>query len=121
MADIENTKLRLASLWAIVGAMALGVWFQATFVSEQRNAVRVIQETIERDALVHEKDREEMVGAIREVRDEIRKLVSDLVQARQANSWLETYQIVFDAWLDALRNLNPTLKVPPHKIPPLPR
>lgn len=115
--DLERTWLKSTTLWSVVILVVAGtLWF-----ARVDNAIGTIQTTIERDATMHEKDRTEIVSSIKEVRDELRKLVSENVSQRQSSAWLELFQITFQAWVDKIRSDNPTFKVPDFKVPSLPR
>lgn len=115
--DPERTWFKSTTVWAAGVLLITGTMLYARMDS----AIRTIQVTIEHDATLHEKDRTEIVGSIREVRDELRKLVSENVSLRQSGAWLEVFQITLDAWCDKLRSDNANLKVPALKVPALPR
>jgi hypothetical protein len=115
--DPERTWLKSTTLWSALIITVTGTLLYA----RMDNAIRTIQTTIEHDATLHEKDRTEIVGSIREVRDELRKLVSENVSQRQSLAWLDLFQITVQAWIDRMRSDNPTMKIPDLKIPALPR
>lgn len=115
--DPDKTWLKSTTLWGALIITVTGTMLYARMDS----AIRTIQTTIERDAAMHEKDRDAIVGSIREVRDELRKLVGESVSLRQSGAWLELFQITIQAWVDKLRSDNPTLKVGDLKVPALPR
>jgi hypothetical protein len=115
--DMDRTWLKSTTLWGALAITVTGTLLYARMDS----AIRTIQQTIEHDAGLHEKDRTEIVGSIREVRDELRKLVSENVSQRQSGAWLTLFQLTWQAWLDKLRGDNPNLKVPDFKVPELPR
>ena len=115
--DPDRTWLKSTTLWGALIITVTGTMLYARMDS----AIRTIQTTIERDAAMHEKDRDAIVSSIREVRDELRKLVGENVSLRQSGAWLELFQITVDAWTDKLRSDNANLKVPALKVPALPR
>lgn len=115
--DPDRTWLKSTTLWGALIITVTGTMLYARMDS----AIRTIQTTIERDAAMHEKDRDAIVGSIREVRDELRKLVGESVSVRQSGAWLELFQITIQAWVDKLRSDNPGMKVPDLKVPALPR
>jgi len=115
--DPERTWLKSTTLWSALIITVTGTLLYA----RMDNAISTIQTTIEHDATLHEKDRTEIVGSIREVRDELRKLVSENVSQRQSLAWLDLFQITVQAWIDRMRSDNPTMKIPDLKIPALPR
>lgn len=85
----EKTWIRSTTVWATIALMVTGAFLLSSFVSEMRNAVATIKETISRDAKIHEQDQDQIVSSIREVRDELRKMVLDSVATRQAQQWIE--------------------------------
>lgn len=103
--DPQNLWLRAPTVWLLV-VIAVG---GAVGYTRFSNAIDVIQTTISKDAVAHEKDREAIVESIREVRDELRKLVVDMVATRQAQGWIELF-----------RSAN-KIKFPELVIPDLPR
>jgi hypothetical protein len=115
--DPDRTWLKSTTLWSALIITVTGTLLYA----RMDNAISTIQRTIEHDAVLHEKDRTEIVDSIREVRDELRKLVSENVSQRQSTAWLELFQITVQAWVDKMRSDNPNLKVPDLKVPALPR
>ena len=115
--DPDRTWLKSTTLWGALIITVTGTMLYA----RMDGAIRTIQTTIEQDALLHEKDRDAIVASIREVRDELRKLVSENVSLRQSSSWLDLYQLTMQAWIDKIRSDNPALKVPDFKVPALPR
>jgi len=117
LVDPEKTWLKSTTLWSALIITVTGTLLYA----RMDNAIRTIQTTIEHDATLHEKDRTEIVGSIREVRDELRKLVSENVSQRQSLAWLDLFQVTVQAWVDKMRSDNPTMKVPDLKVPALPR
>ena len=115
--DMDRTWLKSTTLWAALVITVTGTLLYA----RMDGAIHTIQQTIEHDASLHEKDRTEIVGSIREVRDELRKLVSENVSLRQSGAWIELFQLTWHSWLDKLRSENPAMKVPDFKVPELPR
>lgn len=85
----EKTWIRSTTVWAAFGVLVVGAFLLSGFVAEMRNAVSTIKETISRDAKIHEEDRVTIVNSIREVRDELRRMVLDSVATRQAQQWIE--------------------------------
>ena len=115
--DMDRTWLKSTTLWGALVITVTGTLLYARMDS----AIRTIQSTIEHDALLHEKDRDAIVSSIREVRDELRKLVSENVSIRQSASWLDLYQLTMQAWIDKMRSDNPSMKIADFKVPALPR
>ena len=105
----ERTWINSRTMWAVVAILATGTFLVASFISEMRNAVSTIKETISRDARIHEQDRDQIVSSIREVRDELRKMVTDSVATRQAQQWIDTFRLLNKA------------KFPELQVPDLPR
>lgn len=115
--DPDRTWLKSTTLWGALVLTATGTLLYARMDS----AISTIQATIEQDALLHEKDRDAIVSSIREVRDELRKLVGESVSLRQSGAWIEVFQLTMQAWIDKMRGDNPAMKVPDFKVPALPR
>lgn len=115
--DMDRTWLKSTTLWGALIITVTGTMLYARMDS----AIRTIQTTIESDAAMHEKDRIAIVDSIREVRDELRKLVSENVSLRQSAAWLELFQVTLQAWIDKMRAENPSLKIGDIKVPALPR
>jgi len=115
--DLERTWLKSTTLWSALIITVTGTLLYA----RMDNAIGTIQKTIETDAAMHEKDRTQIVDSIREVRDELRKLVSENVSQRQLSAWLELFQVTVQGWTDKMRSENPTLKISDLKVPALPR
>ena len=115
--DPDRTWLKSTTLWGALIITVTGTMLYARMDS----AIRTIQTTIEQDAVLHEKDRDAIVASIREVRDELRKLVSENLSLRQSNAWIEMYQLTIQAWVDRLRSDNPSLKVQDIKVPAVPK
>lgn len=123
--DEEKVWFRGTAFKAVLGgviAIVVTLVIPGTlFYARVTNAFEVIQATIARDAKAHEDDRQAIVESIREVRDELRRMILDSVATRQAQTWIEMWQQAVDAWIITTSAQNPTLKVPPLKVPPLPR
>lgn len=86
--DPNRIGFRGPTVWLLLIIAVGGALGYARF----DNAIDTIQNTIVRDAVNHEKDREAIVMSIREVRDEVRKLIVDTVATRQAQAWIELFR-----------------------------
>jgi membrane-bound lytic murein transglycosylase B len=107
--DPEKTTVPIKVLVSVaVTLLAMTIpaaWALSQFRADVENAFEKIRETISRDAVLHEKDREAIVQSIREVRDELRMMQHDSVSVRQAQTWIEMFRA-------ANKTLQPQLEVP---------
>lgn len=122
--DPEKTWFKSTTLWGALGLTITGTLIYARLdyrQSQMTDALAVLQKTIEKESSVREKGFGEIVVNVREMRDELRKLVSENVSLRQGHSWVELYQLTLNAWIDKLRADNPNLHVPDLKVPDVPK
>lgn len=99
--DPDKLWLRAPAVWLLLVIAVGGALGYARF----DNAVAILQETVARNAKAHAEDRAAIVESIKEVRDELRKLVVDMVATRQAQAWIELFR-------SANRSKFPELVVP---------
>lgn len=97
--DMDRTWLKSTTLWGALVITVTGTLLYARL----DNTVASLKVTME------------------DVRDELRKLVSENVSTRQSGAWLELFQLTLNAWVDKARSENPTLKIGDLKVPALPR
>ncbi len=104
--DTATTWLRTTTVGALLALVASATLIYASINTAIGN-LQVGQDSI--------------VRSVGEMRDELRKLVSENVSQRQSLAWLDLFQLTWSSWVEKLRSDNQSLKVSDFKVPPLPR
>jgi len=114
--DVDKVWLRAKQVGPIVVATAaiVALYFgvKGEIGDKHRLAMEAIRDVIasvDRKSDVDKRNNDDLVRAVTEVRDEVRRLVIDSVAVRQAQAWIELF-----------RALNAE-KFPELKVPDLPR
>jgi hypothetical protein len=81
----EKTWFQATFMWACIALAVGGTLLYARIDSQ----IGDILATMDRDVKSRDIDRGEVVSSVHEVRDELRKLVTETVAQRQANAWIE--------------------------------
>lgn len=122
--DMDKTWLKSTTLW---GALCLSVTGTLLYAridyrqSQMTEAISILQKTIEKESSVRETGFGDIATRVTEVRDELRKLVSENISQRQGNTWVEVFQLTVNAWIERMRADNPSLKIQDLKVPPVPK
>ena len=145
LVDAEKTYIKSPLVWGMIGlvvagAVTLSVYLidQANYRSDTKQDFQLLQNTLvnqkesqDRDRVATERKDEELLSAIRSLKDDTTSKLSeiktelvrmnlDTVPGRDATTWIDKFRLSWKAWRAGMQAENPTLKWVDLDIPDVP-
>lgn len=145
LVDGEKTYIKGPLVWAMIGIVVCGATTlcvylidQANYRADTKQALQLLQTTLvsqresqDRDRIATERKDEELLSAIRSLKDDTTSKLSeiktelvrmnlDTVPGRDATTWIEKFRLAWRAWQSEMQVKNPSMVWTQIDIPDMP-